>query len=152
VRKRHTVRLSEEERARLHTLIGQGVAPARALTHARILLKANQGEAGPGWTDAAIGAALEVSPATVARVRMRYVAAGLDAAVYRKAPDRQYPRRLDGEQEAYLVALACGAPPEGHQRWTLRLLADRLVELELVESVSYETVRQALQQTASSRG
>ena len=149
VRKRHTVRLPEEERARLHTLIGQGVAPARALTHARILLKANQGEAGPGWTDAAIGAALEVNPATVARVRMKYVAAGLDAAVYRKAPERQYPRRLDGEQEAYLTALACSAPPEGRKRWTLRLLADRLVELELVESVSYETVRQALKQTAS---
>ena len=152
MRKRHTVRLPEEERARLHTLIGQGVAPARALTHARILLKASQGEAGPGWTDAAIGAALEVNPATVARVRMKYVAAVLDAAVYRKAPGRQYPRRLDGEQEAYLTALACSAPPEGRKRWTLRLLADRLVELELVESVSYETVRQALKQTASSRG
>lgn len=152
VRKRYTVKLSEEERARLHTLIGQGVAPARALTHARILLKANRGEAGPGWTDAAIGAALEVNPATVARVRMKYVAAGLDAAVYRKAPERQYPRRLDGEQEAYLAALACSAPPEGRKRWTLRLLAGRLVELELVESVSYETVRQALKQTASSRG
>ncbi len=131
MRKRHTVRLSEEERARLHTLIGQGTGPARALTHARILLKANQGEAGPGWTDAAIGAALEVNPATVARVRMKYVAAGLDAAVYRKAPERQYPRRLDGEQEAYLAALACSAPPEGRKRWTLRLLADLLVELEL---------------------
>jgi len=152
VRKRHTVRLSEEERARLHTLVGQGVAPARALTHARILLKANQGEAGPGWTDAAIAAAVEVNPATVARVRMRYVAAGLDAAVYRKAPERQYRRRLDGEQEAHLAALACSAPPEGRKRWTLRLLAERLVELELVESVSYETVRQVLQQTASSRG
>jgi transposase len=152
VRKRHTVRLSEPERARLHTLIGQGVAPARALTHARILLKANQGQAGPGWTDAAIAAALEVNPATVARVRMRYVAEGLDAAVYRKAPEREYPRRLDGEQEAYLAALACGAPPEGRKRWTLRLLAERLVALEVVESVSYETVRQALKQTASSPG
>jgi hypothetical protein len=152
VRKRHTVRLSEEERARLHTLIGQGVAPARALTHARILLRANQGQAGPGWTDAAIGAALEVNPATVARVRMRYVAAGLEAAVYRKAPEREYRRRLDGEQEAHLAALACSAPPEGRKHWTLRLLADRLVELEVVESVSYETVRQVLKQTASSRG
>ena len=83
MRKRHVVVLSEAERARLHTMIGRGVAPASALTHARILLKANQGEAGSSWTDAAIGAALEVNPATVARVRMRYVAAGLDAAVYR---------------------------------------------------------------------
>jgi len=152
MRKRYTVKLSEGERARLHTLIGQGTGPARALTHARILLKANQGEAGPGWTDAAIAGALEVSPATVARVRMRYVAAGLDAAVYRKAPEREYPCRLDGEQEAYLAALACSAPPEGRKRWTLRLLAERLVALEVVESVSYETVRQALKQTASSRG
>src|ERR1700745_3301820 len=126
MRKRHIVVLSEKERARLHTMIGRGVAPASALTHARILLKANQGQAGPGWTDAAIGAALEVTPATVARIRMRYVAAGLDAAVYRKAPARQYHRRLDGEQEAHLVALACSAPPRGRKRWTLRLLADRL--------------------------
>jgi len=152
MRKRYTVRLSEGERARLRTLIGQGTGPARALTHARILLKASQGEAGPGWSDAAIAAALEVSPATVARVRMRYAAEGLDAAVYRKAPEREYPRRLDGEQEARLVTLACSAPPEGRKRWTLRLLADRLVALEVVESVSYETVRQALKQTASSRG
>jgi len=148
VRKRHVVVLSEQERARLHTMIGRGIA----LTHARILLKANQGEAGPGWTDAAIGAALEVNPATVARVRMRYVAAGLDAAISRKPPARSYRRRLDGEQEAHLVALTCSAPPEGHKRWTLRLLADRLVEQQVVESVSYETVRQALKQTGSSRG
>jgi Homeodomain-like domain len=152
VRKRYTVRLSEEERARLHTLIGQGVAPARALTHARILLKANQGEAGPGWTDAAIAVALEVNPATVARIRQQYVTAGLDAALHRKPPAREYRRRLAGAQEARLVALACSAPPEGHKRWTLRLLADRLVELEVVEAVSYETVRQALKQTGSSRG
>jgi hypothetical protein len=152
VRKRHIVVLSEAERARLHTLIGRGVAPASALTHARILLKANQGEAGPSWTDAAIGAALEVNPATVARIRMKYVAEGLDAAVYRKPPARSDRRRLDGEQEARLVALTCSEPPEGRKRWTLRLLADRLVALEVVESVSYETVRQALQQTGSSRG
>ena len=152
MRKRHIVVLSEQERARLHTMIGRGVAPASALTHARILLKANQGEAGPGWTDAAIAVAVEVNPATVARVRMRYVAAGLDAAIYRKPPARQYRRRLDGQQEARLVALACSTPPQGHTRWTLRLLADRLVELQVVETISYETVRQALQQTGSSRG
>jgi Homeodomain-like domain len=122
------------------------------LTHARILLKANQGEAGPGWTDAAIAVAVEVNPATVARVRQQYVTAGLDAALHRKPPARQYHRRLDGQQEARLVALACSAPPEGNKRWTLRLLADRLVELQVVETVSYETVRQALKQTASSRG
>ena len=152
MRKRHVVVLSEAERARLHTMIGRGVAPASALTHARILLKANQGEAGPGWTDAATAAAMEVNPATVARVRQQYVTAGLDAALHRKPPAREYHRRLDGEQEARLVALTCSAPPEGHKRWTLRLLADRLVELEVIESVSYETVRQALKQTGSSRG
>ena len=152
MRKRHIVVLPEEERARLHTMIGRGVAPASALTHARILLKANQGEAGPGWTDAAIAVAVEVNPATVARVRMRYVAAGLDAAVHRKPPARPYHRRLDGEQEARLVALACSAPPQGRKRWTLRLLAERMVELAVVETVSHETVRQALKQTGSSRG
>jgi hypothetical protein len=152
VRKRHIVVLSEEERARLHTMIGRGVAPASVLTHARILLKANQGQAGPGWTDAAIAVAVEVNPATVARIRQQYVTAGLDAALHRKPPARQYHRRLDGEQEARLVALACSAPPEGRKRWTLRLLAKRMVELQVVETVSYETVRQAVQQTASSRG
>ena len=152
MRKRYTVVLSEPERARLHTLIGQGAGPARALTHARILLKANQGEAGPGWTDQAIADALEVHPATVARVRQHYATAGLDAALYAKPPQREYRRRMDGEQEARLVALACSAPPEGRKRWTLRLLAERLVQLEVVEELSHETVRQALQQTASSRG
>ncbi len=110
MRKQHVVVLPEPERARLHTLIGQGIAPARALTHARILLKANQGEAGPGWTDRAIATALEVHHTTVARVRQQYAAGGLDAAVDRKPPERQYRRKLDGQQEARLVALACSAP------------------------------------------
>ena len=152
MRKQHVVVLSEPERARLHTLIGQGTAPARALTHARILLKANQGEAGPGWTDRAIATALEVHHTTVARVRQQYAAGGVDAAVDRKAPDREYRRKLDGGQEARLVALACSAPPEGRKRWTLRLLAERLVQPEVVEELSHETVRQALKQTGSSRG
>jgi len=147
MRKRYVVALSEQERARLRTLIGQGVASASALTHARILLKADQGEAGPGWTDAVIAEALEVHPVTVARVRQVYATAGLGAAVFRRTPAREYRRKLDGEQEAHLVALACSAPPEGRTRWTLRLLADRLVELDVVETISYETVRQALKQT-----
>jgi hypothetical protein len=147
MRKQYVVRLSEEERAWLLTMIGRGAAPARAQTHARILLKANQGEAGPGWTDGAISAALEVDPTTVARVRKLYVTEGLAAALDRKAPDRVYRRRLDGEQEARLVAVTCSEPPTGHKRWTLRLLADTLVELEIVEAISYETVRQTLKQT-----
>jgi Homeodomain-like domain len=152
MRKRYVVRLTEAERAYLQTLVGHGTAPARLLTHARILLKANQGEAGAGWTDAAIAAALEIHPATVARVRQLYVTAGLPAALERKLPDREYARKLDGEQEAHLIALACSAPPAGRQRWTLRLLAERLVALEYVDTVSHETVRQVLKQTGSSRG
>jgi hypothetical protein len=152
MRKQYVVRLAEEERAELRTLISRGDAPARVQTHARILLKANRGEAGPEWTDDAISTALEVDPTTVARVRKLYVTEGLEAALHRKAPDRVYRRKLDGEQEARLVAVACSEPPTGHQRWTLRLLADQLVELEVVETVSYETVRQTLKQTGSSRG
>ena len=149
---KYAVKLTEVERARLRTLIGQGRAPARQLTRARILLKANQGEGGPGWTDAAIAGAMDVHSATVARVRREYVTAGLDAALERKPPDRVYPRRLDGAQEAHLVALACSAPPAGRERWTLRLLARELVRLEVVETVSHETVRRTFKQTGSSRG
>ncbi len=117
------------------------------MAHARLLLKANQGEGGPGWTDGAIAEALEVGRATVARVRRTYVAAGLEAALTPKTPDREYARKLDGAQEAHLIALACGTPPEGAKRWSLRLLAARLVALECVETVSHETVRQVLRQT-----
>lgn len=149
---KYAVALTEEERAHLRTLIGRGHAPARMLTHARILLKANQGEGGPAWTDAAIARAVDVHPATVSRVRRAYVEDGLDAALAPKAPDRVYPRTLDGAAEARLVALTCGDPPAGRERWTLRLLADELVRLEVVEAVSYEPVRRTLQQTTSSRG
>ena len=149
---KYAVTLTEAERAQLRTLIGSGEAPARMLTRARILLKANQGEGGPGWTDAAIAGALEVHPTTVARVRRAFVDAGVDAALARKRPDRVYPRVLDGAAEAHLVAVACSEPPTGRERWTLRLLADELVRLEVVEAVSYETVRRTLEQTRSSRG
>ncbi len=149
---KYAVVLSEADRARLRTLVGSGVAPARTLAHARILLKANQGEGGPAWTDAAIAGAVEVHPATVARVRRAFVEDGLVAALDRKSPDRTYPRVLDGAAEAHLVALACGDPPEGRERWTLRLLADALVRLEVVEAVSHEAVRRTLKQTSSSRG
>lgn len=149
--KKYVVALSEAERARLRTLVGGGTAPARTLTHARILLKANQGEGGPGWTDEAIAGALEVGLSTVARVRQAYATAGLDTALTRKVAAREYPRTFDGEREARLIALACSAPPTGRERWSLRLLAERLVRLEVVETVSHETVRQALKQTSSSR-
>jgi transposase len=152
VRTKDRVHLSEAERAYLQTLVGRGTAPARLLTHARILLKANQGAAGPGWADAAIAAAVEVGLSTVARVRQRYVAAGLEAALQRKGPEREYHRTLDGAQEAHLVALAGSTPPAGRKRWTLRLLAERLVQLSVVETVSHETVRQTVKQTNSNRG
>ena len=149
---KYAVALTEGERARLRTLIGRGEAPARLLTHARILLKTNQGAGGAAWTDAATAAAVEVHPTTVARVRRAYVEAGLDAALARKSPDRAYPRVLDGAAEAHLIAVACSDPPTGRERWTLRLLADELVRLEVVPAVSYETVRRTLEQTNSSRG
>ncbi len=148
--KKYVVALSEAERARLHTLVGGGVAPARTLTHARILLKANRGEGGPAWTDAAIADALEVGLSTVARVRQAYATAGLDAALTRKVAARAHERKLDGAQEARLLALACSDPPTGRERWSLRLLADHLVRLEVVDAVSHETVRQVLKQTSSS--
>jgi hypothetical protein len=147
MKSKYAVCLSEVERARLRTLIGTGTAPARELAHARILLKADQGEGGPGWNDTAIAGALEVCTRTVARVRQQYVTAGLAAALQRRMPQRVYPRKLDGEAEARLIALACGTPPHGQTRWSLRLLADELVRLEVVEAVSHETVRRTLAQT-----
>ena len=149
---KYAVALTEAERARLRTLVGRGTVPARMLTRARILLKANQGEGGPGWTDAAIAGALEVHPTTVARIRRAFVDGGMDAALAHKRPDRVYARKLDGAREAHLVAVACSAPPAGRERWTLRLLADELVRLEVVPTVSHETVRRTLQQTNSNRG
>jgi transposase len=148
--KHYPVTLTTEERAELAHLIAAGTAPARRLTHARILLKADQGPGGPGWVDERIAEAVEVSQSTVARLRKQYVEQGLAAALNRRAPRRVYPRKLDGEQEARLIALACSTPPEGQARWTLRLLADQLVALEVVEDISYQTVRRTLKKTTSS--
>ena len=148
----YRVVLTEAQRAELRGLIRAGVAPARMLTRARVLLKANHGEGGPGWSDAAIAGALDVNASTVLRIRRQFVTEGLAAALARKRPERVYERRLDGGQEAHLVALTCSAPPDGHVRWTLRLLAAELVRLEVVDAVSHETVRQTLKKTCSSRG
>ena len=148
----YRVFLTAEQRAELRGLVGSGIAPAPMLTRARILLKADHGEGGPGWSDAAIAGALDVDPSTVLRVRRRFVAEGLAATLARKRPDRVYERRLDGRQEAHPVALACSAPPAGHARWTLRLLAGELVRLEVVAAVSHETVRRTLKETRSRRG
>ncbi len=150
MKKKYPVILSEAQREHLKSLIAAGTAPARKLTHARILLKADQSPEGPGWVDEKVAEAVETSQPTVARVRKQYFEEGLEAALNRRAPNREYHRKLDGEQEARLVALACSEPPEGRARWSLRLLADRLVELEIVdEEVSYQTVRRTLKKTPS---
>ena len=150
--KLHVVRLTPTERAELRALVAAGVAPARTQTHARILLKCDAGTGGPRWTDTRVAEAVEVSARTVARVRVRFATQGLAAAVDRKPPARVYRRKLEDAQEARLVAVACTAPPAGHARWSLRLLSQRLVELEVVDSIAPETVRATLKKTSSSRG
>jgi transposase len=152
VKKLYRVKLMAEERAQLQELLSKGKAAARTLMHARILLKADEGVDGPRLTDDQIAEAVEVNRSTVERVRMRCVDEGVEAAL-RPRPSRQlHPRKLDGVQEAHLVALSCSPAPRGRNRWSLRLLADKLVELEIVDDISYETVRQTLKKTNSSRG
>src|SRR6266849_917851 len=152
MQKRYPVTLTDTERDLLKHLIAAGTESARKLTHARILLKADQGPDGPGWVDQAIAEAVEVSQPTIARVRKQYVEQGLEAALNRRPPTRAYVRKLDGVQEAKLLAVACGKPPTGQARWSLRLLADQLVDLEIVEDViSYQTARRMLKKTRSSR-
>ena len=142
--KKYIVKLNQEEREELQELIGKGQASARKLAHARILLKADSSENGPGWTDQSIAEALEVSIATIERVRERLVEESLASALTRHRPHSPRLRKLDGEQEAHLIALACSKPEEGQERWTLQLLADKLVQLQVVESISRETIRQVL--------
>ncbi len=146
--KKYKVTLTAEEREQLQGLIAAGKAAARKLTHARILLKADAAAGGPAWTDERIAEAVEVSVATVERLRQRFVERGLEATLGRKQPSRpSRERKLDGRAEARLLALACSAPPEGRQGWTLRLLADRLVELDIVDTICHETVRRVLKKT-----
>ena len=147
MKKKYPVILSDTERDHLKSLIAAGTAPARKLTHARILLKADQSSEGPGWVDEQVAEAVEVSQPTVSRVRKQHFEEGLEAALNRRPPNREYHRKLDGKQEARLIALACSEPPEGQARWSLRLLADKLVELEVVEEISYQTVRRTLKKT-----
>ena len=150
--KKYIVKLGEEEREALRKMMAHGQAPARQVAHARILLKADSGEGGPAWSDQAISGALEVVTATIERVRQRFVEEGLQAALRRRKPSRLYPRKLDGEQEAYVIALTCSETEEGRDHWTLQMLADKLVELHIVESIGRETIRQVLKKTNSSRG
>jgi transposase len=148
VKDKFVVRLAAEQRAQLERMTAAGRHAAAALVHARVLLKADQADGGPAWPDDRIAEALDCSAGTVARVRKRFAQGGLEAAVHRKRPTGRQYRKLDGAQEARLVALACSAPPEGRARWTLKMLADRLIELEVVESVSDETVRRTLKKTS----
>ena len=147
----HRVILTGEQRACLERTVTQGTAAARTITRARILLKADQGADGPGWTDAQICTALDVSRGTVVRLRTQFAARGLGIIVHQK-PAVARPLKIAGTQEAHLIALTCGPAPEGHAQWTLRLLTARYVGLGVGEPVCYETVRRTLKKANSSLG
>ena len=142
--KKYIVRLTTAQRATLEQRTRTGTTAASVQRHARILLKADAADEGPAWDDAAIAAALDGSVPTVERVRRRFVQAGLDGALARKPTTRRSQRKLDGVQEAQLVAITCSPPPEGAERWTLVLLADKLVELKVVDAIARDTVRLTL--------
>jgi len=150
--KKYVVQLTDAERVALLQTVATGRVAARTLAHAHILLKADANEGAPGWTDQQIVEVFEVSLSTVGRVRRQFVEQGLDAALHRHAPTEPPVHKLDGEQEAHLIALACSTPPTGRKRWTLRLLASKVVALQIAEEVSYETVRRVLKKTSSSPG
>ena len=150
--KKFVVELSAEERTRLNELITKGKASAKIILKARILLKADQSEAGEGWRDEDICTALDTNVTMVARVRAKLVEEGLDAVLARKKRETPPIQPIfDGAAQAKLTALACSQPPEGHARWTLRLLAERVVELEIVEAAHFNTVGRALKKTTSNR-
>jgi hypothetical protein len=150
--KKYIVELTDEERQHLEKLTSSGIAPARRLMRAHILLKSDSSVAGPKWKYEQICAAYDVTPVTVMNVRKSFVEKGLQATLGRKKPEREYPRALDGEAEAHLIALACSAPPEGRKAWSLRLLRDRFVHAGHVDHVSHETIRTTLKKTSSSLG
>ena len=152
MQKKYIVTLTDEERRQLKVLLSKGKAAARTLTHARILLKADVSDDRPRVSDEGIAAEVMCGPATVERVRKQFVEEGFDAALTRRAIRRVYRRKLDGDGEARLVALTCSQAPEGRGRWTLQLLADRLVQLGVVDTISYEAVRNVLKKTSSSPG
>jgi len=150
--KKYVVRLSAEERERLQDLIRSGKRSAQLLTKARILLKADVSEAGEGWSDSEIAGALDTSVANIERTRKQLVEEGFEAALVRKYnPNSARPRIFDGASEARLIALTCGPAPEGHARWTLSLLEEKVVELKIVEKASDNTIGRVLKKTRSSR-
>jgi len=157
--KKYQVSLTPSERTELHDLIRAGTAPAAAITHARILIKADIAKGGPAWKDEQISDAFDVSVRTIVRVRQAFVYRGLANTIYRKKPSGppSRTRKLDGQLEAHLIALVCSPPPEGRARWSVRLLSDEFVKLEEVsehglESISRETIRQTLKKTKRSLG
>jgi len=152
MQKRYRVTLTEEEGQELRAMVTAGKAAARKLVRARVLLLVDQAEGGPAKSDLEILDALGCGRATVERIRKQFVEDGLEETLQPKPSTRVYERRLDGKAEAHLVAIACGAPPEGRSRWTLRLLGDRMVALGHVESVAHETVRRTLKKTNLSLG
>lgn len=149
---KYVVRLTAEERTQLEAVVRTGKAAAAKRLKAQVLLKADAGPEGSGWTDQQVAEALDVSVGHVHGTRQAYVEQGLEAALERKPRSGHSPRKLDGDQEARLIALACGPAPEGRARWTLRLLADKLVELEIVDSIGKDCVRRTLKKTTSSLG
>lgn len=152
VKKKYIVTLTPPERQQLEELTKKGKAATSKVNHARILLLADTNREGGGWKDQDISSALNISIATIERIRQRLVESGLETALRRKTQKNRQRSRLDGEQEAHLIALTCSSPPDGQGRWTLRMLADRMVELGYVEAVCHETVRQTLKKTNLSLG
>ena len=142
--KKYRIKLTTEERQELKALVSKGRAAAYKQTHARILLLSDEARKDGGMTDEEVARSLQTASATVERVRRRCVEEGIEAALGRREQQRRRPKKLDGAAEAHLIALACGEPPEGRARWTLRLLSERLVECEIVDSIHPETVRKAL--------
>jgi transposase len=150
--KRYLISLSDEERQTLEQLTTKGKASARKINHARILLKANLNQEDRGWSDQAISQALNISTRTIERVRQRFVEEGLENALIPRPKTSLKLRKIDGEIEAHLVAIACSQAPTGYNRWTLRLLADQMVVMGYVENISHESVRQVLKKMRLSLG
>jgi len=151
--KKYLINLSQEEQETLKKIITSGRGPARMFTRARILLKADQGEHGPSWSDEQISDALDVTVQTIERIRKQLVEEGFDAVLSRRQYTQKASRKkIDGNVEAHLIALSCSEPPKGYVRWTLRLLADKIVELGYIETISHEAIRQALKKTNLSHG
>ena len=152
MRKKYKVKLTPNQRKQLLEVVHNGQQQAKTITHARILLQADSGEEGPAKKAKVIAADLNIHERTVHRVRERFANDGLEVALHRKKHRQYKPRRLDGDQEAHLVALCCGSPPEGRKEWTLTLLSDKLVQLEVVDSISRSTVHRTLKKMNLSLG